>query len=204
MLYLIGLAQGVLELRLFKRRKPVGKSQSRLVINADISTSTSRPEVRRAMIESIIAQVDAYKDANPGGQVAIISSSDKVRLHHAFDMDWNEEAKAHLLMELNESHPATDDERGDLEAIGLLDMTGTDVGMILTHTDGQGMPGAVDVTRQAAQRGYGMLNIGVGADCRSVVRFGEHGLYARNVSQMAHRFWDSLLKVWESAGRVVQ
>lgn len=203
-LYLIGLAQGVPELRLFKRRKPVGKSQSRLVINADISTSTSRPEVRRAMIESIIAQVDAYKDANPGGQVAIISSSDKVRLHHAFDMDWNEEAKAHLLMELNESHPATDDERGDLEAIGLLDMTGTDVGMILTHTDGQGMPGAVDVTRQAAQRGYGMLNIGVGADCRSVVRFGEHGLYARNVSQMAHRFWDSLLKVWESAGRVVQ
>jgi nitric oxide reductase NorQ protein len=203
-LYLIGLAQGVPELRLFKRRKPVGKSQSRLVINADISTSTSRPEVRRAMIESIIAEVDAYKDANPGGQVAIISSSDKVRLHQAFDMDWNDEAKAHLLMELNESHPATDDERGDLEAIGLLDLMGTDVGMILTHTDGQGMPGAVDVTRSAAQRGYGMLNVGVGADCRSVVRFGEHGLYARNVSQMAHRFWDSLLKVWESAGRVVQ
>lgn len=202
--YLIGLAQGVPELRLFKQRKPVGKSQPRLVINADISTSTSRPEVRRAMIESILAEVDAFKEANPLGQVAVISSSDRVRLHQSFDMDWNDEAKAHLFLELNESHPATDDERGDLEAIGLLDLMGTDVGLILTHTDGQGMPGAIAASELASQKGYGMLNIGVGPDSRSVVRFGDHGLYARNVSQMAHRLWDSLLRSWDLAGRTVQ
>jgi hypothetical protein len=202
--YFIGLAQGVPELRLFMRRKPVGKSASRMVVINDISTSTARPELRRRLIEAGLAVTNAYKSGVPNGEVAHLSMSDRVRLHHGFDMDWNDEAKAHLMMELNEAHPATDDERAGMEAVGMLDMLGTDVGLVVVLTDGQGMPGTPEVVRHAAERGYGVLVVGVGPECRSVARFGEHALYARNVTQLGHIFWDGLSRAWEQAGRTVK
>jgi hypothetical protein len=202
--YYIGLAQGVPELRLFMRPKPVGKSASRMVVINDISTSTAKPELRRRLFEASVAVTNAYQSGVPNGQVAHMSLSDKVRLHHGFDMDWNDAAKANLMMEMNEAYPATNDERAGVEATQVLDMMGTDVGLVVVFTDGQGMPGTPEVVKAAAEQGYGVLVIGVGPECRSVVRFGENGMYARNVTQLGHKFWDGLTKAWDQAGRTVK
>jgi hypothetical protein len=152
----------------------------------------------------VFAQADAIKANFPGARIGVISDSDKVRLHHAADMEWNDEAKAHLFLSLNDSQPATDDERGSLEAVGLLDLMGSEVGLVISVTDGQGMPATPQIVDMAADRGYGFLVEGLGPESKSVMRFGEHALYARNLNMLSHKLWAALVKVWEKSGRVVQ
>jgi hypothetical protein len=201
-MYVVGLEQGVPVMRLFKRKRPKEETRARVVLQIDESSSMGDTAKMRANVEALIATADALKALDKDVELAVIGFSDKVRLHHGFEQDWTDEAKAHLLHQVSASHDATDDERGATEAVGLLNMTAADVGLVIGFSDGQGMPATQAVMEQAAKDGYAMLTVGVTPECKAVQRFGQHGLYARNLSQLAQKLPGAMVKLWEKAGRV--
>ncbi len=201
-LYVAGLAQGVPVQRIFKRRKGSDETKAHVVLALDESSSMGDTEKMRANLEALIAYGDALKATDPEIKIAVVGYGDKVRLHAGFEQDWNEELKAHLLHQAKGTYDATDDERAAVESIGLLRMMDAEVGMVLNFSDGQGMPGMEGVMRAANEEGYAFLTCGVGPDCVSVSRFGAHGFYARNLSQMVQKLGPRLFKSWELAGRL--
>ena len=202
-MYIAGLAQGVPVMRIFKRRRPVEDTKATVVLAIDESSSMGDSEKMRANLEALLAYGDALRAADPDIKIAVVGFSDKVRLHAGFEQDWNDELKAHLLHQVQGTYDATDDERGAVEALGLLRMTDAEVGQVVAFGDGQGMPGAEKVMKAGAQEGFAFLTVGVGPDCKAVSRFGAHGLYVRNLAQLANKLLPASLRAWEEAGRLV-
>ncbi|MCK6547283.1 AAA family ATPase [Myxococcota bacterium] len=203
-MYVVGLAQGVPVLRIFKRKRASEETKATVVLAIDESSSMGDSDKMRANLEALIAYGDALKAADPDVKIAVVGFSDKVRLHAGFEQEWDDALKAHLLYQVQGTYDATDDERGGREAIGLLNMMDADVGQIVSFSDGQGMPGMMETMEQAAQEGYAFLTVGVTPDCKAVSRFDRHGLYVRNLAQLAQKLPAASVGVWEEAGRLIQ
>jgi MoxR-like ATPase len=201
-MYLMGLEQGVPVTKIFKRRKPAEDGAATVVLTLDESTSMS-PDKQRAAIEGLFAYADALKAIDEKIEIAILGFGQGVRLHAGFEQPWTDELKAQILMQVNNTDQASDDERAAAEALSLLKMQGADIGQVVCFSDGQGMPGMKAVMRSAEQEGYGFLTVGVGPESKSVMRFKENGLYARNLSALAMELPASAVKMWERAGRLV-
>jgi MoxR-like ATPase len=202
-MYVVGLAQGVPVLRIFKRKRPTEDTKATVVLAIDESSSMGDSEKMKAHIEAMIAYGDALKMADPDIKIAVVGFSDKVRLHAGFEQEWDDALKAHLLFQVNGNYDATDDERGGREAIGLLNMMDADVGQVVSFSDGQGMPGMLATMKQAAQEGYAFMTVGVTPDSKMVRRFDKHGVYARNLAQLPQVLPQQAVGVWEEAGRII-
>ena len=201
-MYLMGLEQGVPVTKIFKRRKPAEDGTATVVLSLDESTSMS-PDKQRAALEGLFAYADALKAVDEKIEVAVLGFGQGVRLHAGFEQPWTEELKAQILMQVQNTDQASDDERAAAEALSLLKMQGADVGQVVCFSDGQGMPGVKAVMRSAEQEGFGFLTVGVGPESKSVMRFQGNGLYARNLSALAMELPGAAVKMWERAGRLV-
>ena len=201
-MYVMGLDQGVPVLRIFKRKKAKEDVKAKVVLGIDESTSMD-PEKQRAALEGLFAYADALKGVDPDIEISVVGFSDRVRLHAGFEQPWGDELKAHILLQVQNIYQATDDERGGMEAIGLLKAANADVGQVVMFTDGMGMPGMKKVMKQAEQEGFAMLSVGVGPQSKGVQRFGDNGLYARNLNTLAAQIAGASIKMWERAGRLV-
>ncbi len=203
-LYVVGLEQGVPVSRIFKRKKSREEIKAKVVLMIDESSSMGDSDKMLQNLEALFAYGDALKAVDPEIEIAVVGFSDKVRLHAHFEQEWGEKLKAHLLHQVRGQYDATDDERGGMEAVGLLDLVEPEVGQIVGFSDGQGMPGTPAVMTLAAQRGYSFVTVGVGPECKAVKRFGDHGLYVRNLSQLVREWPTAALKAWEKANRLVE
>ncbi len=202
-LYVAGLAQGMPPSRIFKKKKGSDEIRAQVVLAIDESSSMGDSDKARANIEAMIAYGDALKAVDPNIKIAVIGYSERVRLHAGFDQDWNEELKAHLLHQIRCEGDATDDERGIAEGAALLDMLEADIGQIVSFGDGQGLPGTHKTLQAAVAKGYSVIAAGVGAECKGVLQFGDHALYARNLAQFVHQFANVALRCWERARQTV-
>lgn len=202
-MYVVGLAQGVPVLRIFKRKRPTEDTKATVVLAIDESSSMGDSEKMKAHIEALIAYGDALKMADPDIKISVVGFSDKVRLHAGFEQEWDDALKAHLLFQVHGNYDATDDERGGREAIGLLNMMDADVGQVISFSDGQGMPGMLATMKQAAQEGYAFMTVGITPDSKMVRRFDKHGVYARNLAQLPQVLPQQAVGVWEEAGRII-
>ncbi len=196
-LYMSGLAQKMPILNIFKKNKGSDEIRAQVVLAIDESSSMGDSDKARANIEALIAYGDALKAVDPNIKIAVIGYSDRVRLHAGFDQEWNEELKAHLLHQIRCEGDATDDERGIAEGAALLDMLEADIGQIVSFGDGQGLPGARAALQNAVAKGYSVIVAGIGAECKGVLQFEDHALYARNLSQFVHQFANVALRCWD-------
>jgi len=201
-MYVMGLEQGVPVMRIFKRKKAKEDVKAKVVLAIDESTSMD-PEKQRAALEALFAYGDALKAVNPDIEICVTGFSDKVRLHAGFEQEWNDELKAHILLQVENKYQATDDERGGVEGIGLLKMAGAEVGEYIAFSDGQGMPGTKKVAQLAEQEGFGFLTVGIGPTSKGVIRLGDNGCYSRNLNTLATELAQAKIKMWERAGRLV-
>jgi len=201
-MYLMGLEQGVPVTKIFKRRKATEEGKATVVLSLDESTSMS-PEKQRAALEGMFAYADALKAIDDKIEIAVLGFGQNVRLHAGFEQPWSDELKAQILMQVQNADQASDDERAGAEAVALLKMAGAEVGQVVCFSDGQGMPGMKQVMRAAEAEGFGFLTVGVGPESKSVMRFGDNGLYARNLNALALHLPSSAVKMWERAGRLV-
>ncbi len=201
-LYVMGLAQGVPFLRIFKRQVIRSEVKAKVVLMYDESSSMGDTEKARANLEALFALGDTLKALDDKIQISVIGYSDKVRLHAGFEHTWGDELKAHIMHQVQATRDATDDERGLAEGMGLLRMADAEVGMVVGFGDGQGMPGTHALLQQAAAEGFGAAFVGVGPECKAVREFGDYGIYGRNLAQVMKEWPASWLKIWENAGRV--
>lgn len=184
---------------IFKKVLPKDDMAVDVVLQIDESTSMDDERFRQAL-EGLFLAGDAIKAINPRNRVAVVGLSDKTRLHAGFEQEWNDELKAHILHQAKNEYPATDDERAGLESLGLLNMIGAESGMVMSFTDGQGMPGTFEVLDQAKKDGIAFLNVGIGPRSKGVLNFGSQGLYVKALQLFPQELSDSLNTVWQEAG----
>jgi hypothetical protein len=202
-LFIISSRQGIPILRIYKRRRPFGERRTKVVLEFDGSPSVD-PETADLLAQLFFAVGDAIIDADSEAQIAATIFDSRVRLLKGFEQGWNARTKAHIWSRMRRTGrlPATDDERSRAESDAMLRMLQAEVGASMSFTDGMGMPGLGDMLRQTTANGFAALVFGVGSECKSVVNFGAHACYGRNIVQAAKQVGPSLSRAFELTGRV--
>jgi MoxR-like ATPase len=147
-----------------------------VVLSIDLSKSTSGPK-RYKQIQGAFLFGDALKHLDPNIKITVTGCGRYPVLLAADDLDW-EEAKAHVLHRANCNatceHDATDDERGLVENLAVLEFSDCSHGWILNFSDGQGMPGTRSRMEDANRAGVCVVTVGLGPYATAVLgNFGE-------------------------------
>jgi hypothetical protein len=165
----------------------------KVIISYDFSPSTEGQQ-RYKMLQAGWLIGDALKAVDSSIQIAQTGWGSRPTLISAFDQDW-QRAKAHCMHRGNVLatrgvHKASDDERGIVEDIAMLKLSGARHGLIIHIGDGQGMGGTKEYDKEANDAGYAVLHVGPGPFCTAVIpNFGtDHSLAVANIEDIAASF----------------